>query len=471
MSGPSRSMPTVSVIMPARDARETIDEAIESLVGQSLNDWELLVVDDGSRDATRANASAWAHRDDRIHVLQGAGRGPGAARNLAMNVARGVYIHFLDADDLLRADALATLVAAAAQSAPMGVFGAYERINPKGRPLDWVCSESLNEVGLNDLLERNRFPVHAQLIRRDVIGDARFNESLQAVEDWDLWLRLAMRGVRWRRVDCVVADYRQGLATRSGRFGEVARATHAMLRDAYAGARACGVPCDASSDRRRRVEWAHALEIATQAAVADVGGAIDIMRGAVLSAGAGGPSAHDAAQAAYWLAPTSRGGGPQEWRCEDGFAACATGVLRFWRALEREAIVPIDFHLQALDELASLLTPREAIAQDMLAQCAGATSVTLIGYGANGRFLAEALRARNVNVAIFDDGVAARGAIQISGPVIVTPLDDRDIVTRLPPSAAPIRWSESRRRLSAQWRDRLRALLMNDFPNSRRGAA
>jgi glycosyltransferase involved in cell wall biosynthesis len=103
----------VSVVMPVRDAAPFIRESIESVRAQTRADWELLVVDDGSRDASAAIARDVAQQDPRVRVLGGDGlesRGASWARNAALREARGEYIAFLDADDVWVPEKLAEQV-------------------------------------------------------------------------------------------------------------------------------------------------------------------------------------------------------------------------------------------------------------------------------------------------------------------------------------------------------------------------
>jgi glycosyltransferase involved in cell wall biosynthesis len=105
--------PQVSVIIIFLDAEPFLAEAIDSVLAQSLADWELLLVDDGSRDASPETARLYASaRPDRIRYLVHEGRenrGMSASRNLGIRYARGRYLTFLDADDVLLPHALETL--------------------------------------------------------------------------------------------------------------------------------------------------------------------------------------------------------------------------------------------------------------------------------------------------------------------------------------------------------------------------
>lgn len=99
--------PVVSVVMAAFNVAPYIDQALFSVRGQSLEAIEILVVDDGSTDGTRLILERHRKEDDRIRILDGAGRGPAAARNLAIAQARGRWIAIIDADDLIAQHRLA----------------------------------------------------------------------------------------------------------------------------------------------------------------------------------------------------------------------------------------------------------------------------------------------------------------------------------------------------------------------------
>ena len=88
-----------SVIIAARDAEHTLGETLDSLLAQTDPDWEALVVDDGSTDATADIIAAYAARDDRIAALASTGLGASTARNLALARAEGDRLLFLDSDD------------------------------------------------------------------------------------------------------------------------------------------------------------------------------------------------------------------------------------------------------------------------------------------------------------------------------------------------------------------------------------
>ena len=103
-------MPLVSVIMPVYKTGKYLDAAVESVLAQSLADWELILVDDGSPDECGAMCDAWAEKDKRITALHKQNGGQGSARNLGICSAAGEYIGFIDSDDVLHTEFLSELV-------------------------------------------------------------------------------------------------------------------------------------------------------------------------------------------------------------------------------------------------------------------------------------------------------------------------------------------------------------------------
>ena len=130
------SIPSVSIIMPAYNAANTIGESIESVKAQTLKDWELIIVDDGSSDRTAAVAQEYARADDRICVIQRCNGGPSIARNAGADLARGDVLAFLDADDLWAPERLHGLCLKLADTPRAGVVFSRTRFvdSVSGRP-------------------------------------------------------------------------------------------------------------------------------------------------------------------------------------------------------------------------------------------------------------------------------------------------------------------------------------------------
>ncbi|MGH9022861.1 MAG: glycosyltransferase [Acidimicrobiia bacterium] len=198
----------VSIVVPARDAAGTVADALESLVSQTLSEWEAIVVDDGSTDDTAEVVARLAKTDSRIHLARHTrGRGTGAARNTGLGLARGEWLVFLDADDELAPDHLERMLAGATPEVDVA-YCPWARLAPDG-----TVGPEYPPLGPFDAFEtlgrHCPFAVHSCLVRRsaiDAVGG--FDTSLEACEDWDLWQRVARSGARFREVPGVVALYR-----------------------------------------------------------------------------------------------------------------------------------------------------------------------------------------------------------------------------------------------------------------------
>jgi glycosyltransferase involved in cell wall biosynthesis len=190
----------VAVIIAARDVAPYIGDAVHSVLAQSHGDLRLIVVDDGSVDATASIVAAI--RDDRLRLVSETGRGVSAARNRgAAEAGPSGACLFLDGDDWLAPDALRRLVAAlashttaAAAHAPFAFVG--ERAHPDAPgPLDRRAAP-VRRAMLPALMLGNLFVNggHVLIRARAWAAAGGFNEALAFAEDWEFWLRLALQG-------------------------------------------------------------------------------------------------------------------------------------------------------------------------------------------------------------------------------------------------------------------------------------
>ena len=224
------SAPQVSVLMPAHNAAPTIAEAIESVLAQTVADWELIIVDDGSADGTADIARRYA--DPRIRLLRQPRQGVAAARNRAAAESRGALLAFLDADDRFSPEKLAVQAALLASRVEVGsVYCAHRRVDAAGLP--WSLQAPPWEVGFRDLLLGFPFNPSAQMLRRqwhETIGG--FRPGLELHEDRDYWLRQIQAGCVFVRAPGVLADYRLGPPRRYADPGEKVEQALDVLRRA-----------------------------------------------------------------------------------------------------------------------------------------------------------------------------------------------------------------------------------------------
>lgn len=200
--------PVVSVIIPAYQASSTLVRAFDSMRNQTFTDWEVIIVDDGSTDNTRAVAEMLASKDGRVRVLHQANKGASAARNTGLRAARGAWIGFLDSDDWFDTAFLETLLALRTDHPDAGVlYCDFALVDGNGKVQEEQrvpdMSDPFRELGRSCSLS-----VHCALTRADIMARAgEFDEALVINEDWDLWQRIARTGTPFRGVRKILAFY------------------------------------------------------------------------------------------------------------------------------------------------------------------------------------------------------------------------------------------------------------------------
>ncbi len=199
--------PRVSVVVPSYNAERFLPAALDSALAQTGVALEVVVVDDGSSDGTGVILQRYA---DRIRAMHQDHRGPAAARNAAIRDAHGEYVALLDADDRFRPGKLARQVAVLDAQPDVGiVYTGWDVVDGDGSPLPhqgWSRDEG--DVLPRLLLGNLAHPVAVLLRRAQILDAGGFDETLQVNEDWDLFLRLTLRGARWACVDAPLCEYR-----------------------------------------------------------------------------------------------------------------------------------------------------------------------------------------------------------------------------------------------------------------------
>lgn len=221
----------VSVIMPARNAAPFIDAALRSVRDQSVSDLEILVIDDGSSDATPQIVERHAREDDRVRLLRGAGRGPAAARNIGLSQAQGAWAAVVDADDLILPDRMRLLLDAARVSKAQVVADNLTAFYDDGsKPdhlwLDGPLWEHPRRLDLASFLSSDDGRGDAGLgylkpvFRLDWLRrhDLRYDETLTIGEDFDLVSRALAAGATYVFAPFAGYRYRRRSGSISHRF-------------------------------------------------------------------------------------------------------------------------------------------------------------------------------------------------------------------------------------------------------------
>ncbi|MHC4563606.1 MAG: glycosyltransferase family 2 protein [Planctomycetota bacterium] len=186
--------PTFSVIMPVYNHVDYVGEAIHSVLDQTLGDWELIIVDDGSTDGSGELVDELAARDDRIRVFHQENAGPSAARNLALSVARGAWLAYIDSDDAFLPDALQNYAAyIAAHPRTRFIHGYRHRLNEDGSITELAGEFQDRPSGTHELFGRMFLSHLCVCYRRELIElSGGYDESLRSCEDYELYLRLSL---------------------------------------------------------------------------------------------------------------------------------------------------------------------------------------------------------------------------------------------------------------------------------------
>lgn len=179
----------VSIIMPCYNAEAFVGEAIASVVDQTWQNWELLVIDDGSRDASLQVVSEWARKDSRVQSLPNPqNMGVSKTRNRGIGLAKGQWIAFLDSDDVWEEDKLARQMALATKEGAGFLFTACSIIDQHGKHLGAMAPIS-DKVTFAQLQKWNRITCSSVLLGKEALGSLRFEHD-DSREDYLLWLRV-----------------------------------------------------------------------------------------------------------------------------------------------------------------------------------------------------------------------------------------------------------------------------------------
>jgi glycosyltransferase involved in cell wall biosynthesis len=204
-------MPAVSIIMPAYNVAPYIAAAIQSALAQTYRDFELIVVDDGSKDRTADVVKAMTREDARIRLVQQANRGLAGARNTALRAARGEMFALLDSDDVWEPEFLEAQLRILEARPDIDIVtgngwylegprhGQLARPYPDQRP-DPVLASIIGD-------EWSVF-IMSVMRRRVYTAIGPFDEEMRSNEDYDFWLRAAVAGFTFARNDRPLGHYR-----------------------------------------------------------------------------------------------------------------------------------------------------------------------------------------------------------------------------------------------------------------------
>ncbi len=210
------TMPAVSVLMPVRNAATHLSACLDSLARQTLADFEVVAVDDGSTDGSGELLEDWASRDGRLRVLREPACGLVASLNLGLAACRAPLVARMDADDVSHPQRLETQAFFLDNHPAVGVVSCRVCHYPRHGVGEGfrLYEQWLNSLLAHEEMARERFvesPVAhpSAMVRRDVLASAGGYRDLGWPEDYDLWLRLFAAGVGFAKLDRALFFWRE----------------------------------------------------------------------------------------------------------------------------------------------------------------------------------------------------------------------------------------------------------------------
>ncbi len=190
-------MPMISVIIPTFNYAEFIPDAIESVLSQTFEDLEIIVVDDGSTDNTKDVLNKYS---DKIKYYYQDNKGPASARNLGIKNASGSYICFLDSDDIFIPNKLQVQIDTFNSISNQNTALLYSNFTSVNKKLNlsiqhYQCPRfKSHKHALGYLIKHNFINTSTVMIKKDCLYNVGlFDEELKYLEDYDLWLKLGYK--------------------------------------------------------------------------------------------------------------------------------------------------------------------------------------------------------------------------------------------------------------------------------------
>lgn len=223
-------MHKVSIIVPCYNQAQYLSDALESILNQTYENWECLIVNDGSLDNTYQIAQEWLEKDKRFKYIFKENGGLSSARNAGLEIAEGDYVQFLDADDLIATEkfeiSLSQLEKLESKKQAVVVSHFNFFTNNIDDATDRYCYLNLEFLNYKSILYdwdyKFSVPIHCGFFSKELFEDFRFSTDLKAKEDWLMWLNIFKKDIKVYFINQPLAFYRSHFSsmTKNHKFME-----------------------------------------------------------------------------------------------------------------------------------------------------------------------------------------------------------------------------------------------------------
>lgn len=198
----------VSIITPCYNGEKYIVETIESVLSQTYKNWEMIIIDDGSKDSSAEIVKKYQEKDSRIRFLQQVNAGSAAARNNGIRHANGRYICLLDADDVWNPSFLTEQLDFMKKNDAVCVFSSYDRINDKSQKIQHT-TKAKPVITQNDMRVMNQIGCLTGLYDSSKYGKIYLKEELNSIrDDYAYWYDIVSLENKAYGNQKVLANYR-----------------------------------------------------------------------------------------------------------------------------------------------------------------------------------------------------------------------------------------------------------------------
>ena len=225
----SNNKALVSIVMPAYNCEKYVVEAINSILAQTYRNWELLVLDDGSKDNTLRIIEEFSQKDSRIKALpNGKNIGVSATRNRGIELASGEWIAFLDSDDMWKPEKLEKQFEIVEKEAAEFIFTGSSYINEVGEPYKGIF-EVPEKITYKKLRNQNVISCSSVLVKKKYFEHIKMEKD-EMHEDYAVWLRILKTGVTAFGVNEPLLIYRISRNSKSGNKMKTVKMTYKVFR-------------------------------------------------------------------------------------------------------------------------------------------------------------------------------------------------------------------------------------------------